>query len=190
MIIGVDIDDTITDSWEAVIPYYSKMFNISEEELHKSKPYHNSISHLISREEYYKVMVPVYDEAIPRVNLKKHVKETIDKLYELGCKVIFITSRGIDHTDPYKDSKDYLDKYHIKYEKIIIGASNKAKVCQEENVSIFIDDSIRHCQEVSELGIDTLLFEAYYNKDYDGVKHVKSWDEIYEYIKGRCKDEE
>ena len=26
MKIGIDIDDTITDSWECLIPYYSKLF--------------------------------------------------------------------------------------------------------------------------------------------------------------------
>ena len=188
MHIGIDIDDTITNSWESVIPYYSKMFNISEEDLHKSKPYYNAISHLITLDEYYKIMLPLYDEVIPNVSLKDNVKETIDKLYELGYHVTFITARGIDHTDPYKDSKDYLDKYGIKYDKIITNVRDKAKACVEEKIDIFIDDSMRNCEAVSKTGIETLLYEAYYNKDYTGVKHVKNWNEIYKYLEGRCHD--
>ena len=31
MKIGIDIDDTITDSWECLIPHYAKLFKIPEE---------------------------------------------------------------------------------------------------------------------------------------------------------------
>ena len=34
MKIGIDIDDTITDSWECCIPYYSRLFNIPEDMKH------------------------------------------------------------------------------------------------------------------------------------------------------------
>ena len=185
MRIGVDIDDTITDSWECLIPTYSKMFNIDEKVLHNSMPYYSSVKDLISLDEYYKVMLPVYDKIIPNVHLKDDVKDVIDKLYELGHTITFITSRGIDHTNAYKVSKDYLDKYNIKYERIITGCSDKAEACEKENIDLFIDDSIKHCQSVSKKGIDTLLFETYYNKDYKDIKHVASWNDIYDYIKGR-----
>ena len=62
MKIGIDIDDTITNSWECLIPYYSKLFNIEEEVLRNSKPYYSAVSHLITLDEYYKIMLPVYDE--------------------------------------------------------------------------------------------------------------------------------
>ena len=185
MRIGIDIDDTITDSWECVIPAYSRMFNISEDVLHKSRPYYNAVKDLITLDEYYKMMVPIYDEIIPNVHLKEGVKEVVDKLYEMGHSVIFITSRGIDHTNAYKTSKDFLDKYHVKYDKIVTGCRDKSLACQEEKIDLFIDDSVKHCRNVSKLGIDTLLFETYYNKDYHELRHVKSWDEIYNYVKGR-----
>ena len=189
MHIGIDIDDTITNSWECLIPYYVKLFNISEEVLHTVKPYYNAVSHLISLDEYYQIMLPIYDEVIPNVSLKSGVKEAIDKLYDLGYHITFITARGIDHTDAYKDSKEYLDKYQIKYDKIITNIHDKAAICQKEKIDIFIDDSVRNCTEVSKAGIEVLLFETYYNKEYQGVKHVKNWDEIYEYLKGRIQDE-
>ncbi len=190
MHIGIDIDDTITNSWECLIPHYSKKFNISEEVLHKSKPYYNAVSHLISLDEYYQIMLPIYDEVIPNVSLKPDVKEVIDKLYDLGYHITFITARGKDHTDAYKDSKDYLDKYHIRYDKIITNVHDKALVCQNENIDIFIDDSVRNCLAVSNAGIETLLFETYYNKDCQEVRHIKNWNEVYEYLKERVQDEQ
>ena len=183
MKIGIDIDDTITDSWECSIPYYSRLFNIPVDILHKGKPYYESVKHLISIDEYFKIMLPVYDEVTPNVHLEPHVKETIDELYNMGCTVYFITSRGIDHTDAYKDSKDYLDKYNIKYEKIFVGCHNKAEVCQELGIDLFIDDSYHHCKEVSDIGIKVLMPTRYYNKEYQEFTHFADWQEVSEYVK-------
>ena len=186
MKIGIDIDDTITDSWECLIPYYSRLFNVPEDKLHKSLPYYESIKDKISSvDEYYKIMLPVYDKVSPNVNLLPNVKETIDALYNLGCKVYFITSRGTDHTDAYKDSKVFLDRYHIKYEKIIVNAKDKAKVCQDEGISLFIDDSYKHCEAVSNICIDVLMHETYYNKKYNEFIHFSNWHYVYEYVKDR-----
>ena len=184
MRIGIDMDDTITNSWECLLPYYSRMFNIPEDVLRKSKPYYNSVAHLITLEEYFEMMTPIYDSVIPNVTLKDNVKATIDALYELGHQVFFITARGRGHTDPYKDTKDYLDRYHIKYEKIITNAENKAKACKEEHIDLFIDDSPRHAKEVSELGIKVLMPETYYNKDVE-FTHFNNWGEVLDLIKER-----
>ena len=185
MKIGIDIDDTITNTWECLIPYYSEMFGKTPEELRKSKPYHRSVEDKITLDEYFDVMLPVYDKVIPNVNLKENVKETIDKLYDLGHRVYFITARGKGHTDPYKVSKDYLDKYKIKHEEICIDVGNKAEACQELGIDLFIDDSYYHCKKVSELGIDVLMPETYYNKEYTEFKHFNDWCYVHEYVKGR-----
>lgn len=185
MRIGIDIDDTITDSWNCLIPYYSKRFNIPEEEIYKNGPYYGSVKHLITLDEYFDIMLPIYDEVIPNVNIKPHVKETIDKLYELGNTVYFITARGRGHTNPYKDSKDFLDRHHIKYEDIIINCSDKAKKCEELNINLFIDDSYKHCKATSERGIDILMPLTYYNKEYQEFTHFDDWKYVYDYVERR-----
>lgn len=182
MKIGIDIDDTITDSWKDYIPIYSELFNIPKEKLQKSKPYYYSLNNKISVEEYFQKMTEIHDEITPNITLKENVKEVIDKLYELGHKVIFITARGKSHSDPYKITKEYLDKHRIKYEKLIVGVTDKGKVCEEEKIELFIDDSIKHCESVSSRGIEVLLFETEYNKDNQKFKHVTSWESIYKYI--------
>ena len=183
MRIGIDIDDTITNSWEHLIPYYSKIFNISQNILYKSKPYYEAIKDRITKEEYFKIMKPVYDEVIPTAHLLPYVKETIDKLYDMGHKVYFITARGIDHTNAYQESKDYLDKYHIKYEKIYTGISNKADICLKEKINLFIDDSYRHCKEVSKIGIPVLMPTTIYNKEYTDFPRFDDWKMVYEYVR-------
>ena len=188
MRIGIDIDDTITDSWDCLIPYYSRRFNIPKEDIYKNGPYYNSVKDLITLEEYFDIMLPIYDEVIPNVNLKPNVKETIDKLYELGNTIYFITARGKGHTNPYKDSKDFLDKYNIKYEEIATNCWDKAKKCEELGINLFIDDSYRHCKEVSEKNIPVLMPETYYNKEYQEFTHFDDWTYVYDYVEGRCNN--
>ena len=171
MRIGIDVDDTITNSWESLLPHYSRYFNIDESILKKSKPYYMSVKDLITLDEYFEMILPIYDEVIPKVNLKENAKEVINKLYEDGHYIVFITARGRGHTNPYKQTKDYLDKHNIKYNKIIVNATNKAEVCQEEKIDLFIDDSVRNCKIVSEKGIDTLLFEHYIMSNH-GQKYI------------------
>ena len=84
-------------------------------------------------------------------------------------------------------TKNYLDKNKIPYDKIMIDTWEKAKACQEEKIELFIDDAKKHCEEVSKLGIDVLMMETNYNKEYKEFKHVKNWHEVYEYIKNRRK---
>ena len=185
MRIGIDIDDTTTNTWECFMPHYHKLFDVPVEFLKSSKPYYEAVKHKIPLEEYFDAVLPIYREVTPKVTLKENVKEIIDEIYKLGHTVIFITARGRETEDIYKTTKNYLDNYQIKYNKLIIDASDKSKVCQEEKIDLFIDDSFKHCQAVSDLGIDVLMFDAVYNQEYKQFKHVKSWKEIYKYIKSR-----
>ena len=185
MKIGVDIDDTITLSWETLIPYYAKTFNISENEIKKGKPYYESVKHLVTLDEYFEMVLPIYDEIVPQVPLRPHVKEAIDKLYELGNEVYFITARGRGHTDPYTVSKNFLDEYHIKYEKIIVNCEKKAEMCKELGIKLFIDDSHKHCLAAKDKGIDTLMPRNYYNDEYEDINKFDDWFEVYEYVKSR-----
>ena len=190
MRIGIDIDDTITDSWECLIPYYSKLFGITEEEAYRNGPYYSCIKDMMTIDEYFDMIVPIYDTVIPQVHLKPKVKETIDKLYEKGNTVYFITARGKGHTSPYEVSKEFLDKHQIKYEDIIIDCTNKADKCQELNIDLFIDDSYRHCKATSEKGINVLMPLTYYNEKYKEFPHFDDWEAVYDYVEGRWNNGE
>lgn len=185
MRIGIDIDDTITNSWQYIMPLYSKIFDIPLETLEISTPYYGSIKHLMTIEEYYDIMKEKCDDIASNVDLKEEVKEILIKLKNDGHSIVFITARGKEHADPYKLSKEYLDKYGIPYDKLIVDSHDKSIACNEENIDLFIDDSIRHCKEVADSGIEVLLFETTYNKHDKEFIHMKDWYEIYEYIKNR-----
>ena len=185
MRIGIDIDDTITNSWRYLIPHYVKLLNIDKSVLLKSMPYYPSIKDYISLDEYYQIVVPIHEKYTSKIPLKANVKEVIDALYDLGHTVYFITDRGRENNDSYEVTKKYLDEHGIRYEKLYTRASNKADICLKENIELYIDDSVKHCTNVKSKGIEVLMFATYYNKEYKEFTHVRSWNEIYKYIKDR-----
>jgi len=99
MKIGIDIDDTITNTWEYLIPIYSQKFNIPIEKMKTLPPYYNGIKDLISLEEYFKFMSDLEDY-MKQVPLKENVKEILTKLKEEGNTIIFITARGKAYNNP------------------------------------------------------------------------------------------
>ncbi len=186
MKIGIDIDDTLTDSWSTLMPHFSTTFGVSLDRLASSKPYYPSVNDKCSIDEYFDMVEPIYDNITPTIPIKEDAKEVIDKLHKLGCQIIFITSRGKGFTNSYELTKNYLAKNKIYYDKLIVNKQAKDKVCIAENVDIFIDDSYKHCKSVAAANIDVLMFSTKYNTQYQEFKRVNNWKEIYEYIKARC----
>ena len=120
MKIGVDIDDTITNSWPTLSKEYSKVLGISEYDLIKDKPYYSKvIQEKYTMEEYFKKITPINDKINPILPIKDNVKEVIDKLYELGHTITFITARGLETTDPYGITKKFLEDNNKLPGKII-----------------------------------------------------------------------
>ena len=182
MRIGIDIDDTITNSWKYLIPVYRRIFNVEINE--NSQPYYNTVKDVLTLDEFLEIGRQHEDE-MHQVPLKEDVSEILTKLKEEGHILIFITARGKSYTNAYKSAKEYLEKNNVPYDKIIVDTWDKATACKNEKIDLFIDDSRKHCQEVSDCNIDVLMMETTYNKDYHEFKHVKDWKEIYEYIKNR-----
>lgn len=190
MRIGIDIDDTITNIKDkltnAALEYakslnknvqnidynivdiynngniYQKLFNFNYEEL---KYFLGTIQEEIT------------DNAIPRENCVK----VINKLHNDGNEIYIITARDKEfHEDPYLQSKEFLDKNSIYYDKLIVNSRNKAMACIENNIDLLIDDSISNCLNSDNFGIDTITIG---NKNNRGIKNVDNWEEIYDYIK-------
>lgn len=183
MRIGIDIDDTITDTWSYMVPIYSRIFNIPTEKLSHSQPYYNSVKKLnLTIDDYFKIMQPYYRENTLNIPIKKDAQEVINILKKEGHKIIFITARGKMYHEPKLITKTYLEKNNIKYDKLIINANDKATICKKENIDLFIDDSYKHCQSVSSIGIKVLMFGTNYNKNIKEFTRITSWYEVYNYI--------
>ena len=184
MRIGIDVDDTIIKTWESFMPILSKTYNIPIDKLKESEPYYDAVKDIVTMEEYVD-MVRKSGHLSKKIELRPYVKEVLDKLKEDGNYIVFVTARDNMYDNPYLITKEYLDKNDIPYDKIIVNAYEKGKICKEENIDLFIDDSIKNCRSVYEEKIPVVLMETSFNKNDKELIHMKDWNKVYDYINNR-----
>jgi len=180
MRIGVDIDDTICSSLENMLPYICRYYNLNyDEQIKNGYPY--EVYHSLPN--YYEFAMKHYELIMPNAKLKDKADIYINKLKELGHEIIFITARSsLGFNDPYELSSQYLKKHNIPYDKLIVYATEKGKICREEDIDLFIDDSLKNCASVEKENIKVWLFDNYFNKKDNHFDRVNSWEEIYNRI--------
>lgn len=186
MRIGIDIDDTICDTFMFVLPYCCKYYGVSYEEAKENK---YSYEYFIKNYGYYDFAKKYYGKLIPYVPLKKDVVKVLNKLKKRGHEIIFITARsnrGFDN--PYQITYDYLIKNNVPFDALITDASLKDKVCLDEEIDIYIDDSINECLNVKKSNIAVLLSDTLYNKDNKELIRVKNFKNLYRLIKKEEKN--
>ena len=192
MNIGIDIDDTISNTFETFLPYIKKFV---EQDLNRELDLN-----LSSRTDYYNIMekyslsedeartfwVNYYVEILENVKPKEAAVEVINILKEKGHKIFLITARFDDGiVDVKAITEKWLEVNKINYDKLIRNSHNKLKIAKEEKIDIFIDDSIRNCEMVSSGNIKSYMFLSKNNSYYENenIEKVISWDELYEKIK-------
>ena len=69
---------------------------------------------------------------------------------------------------------------------------SKGEILCSLGVEVFVDDDLENIQEAVDLGIESILVDRWYNKDFDfqGVVRAADWDEILRWIKERGCDQE
>ena len=191
MIIGVDIDDTLTDIRDELAEEALKYAKSLNKEIDEKKVVWDKNNNGSSFKERYNLD---YDELLyffsniqenitKKAKPREDVVDGIKKLRKDGHKIYIITARDSEfHNDPYELSKTWLDKNNIEYDKLIVNARDKVKICKEQNVNIFIDDKLSNCIEISNENIITIRITNY-TEQHKNIVNKKNWKEIYEYIK-------
>ena len=193
MRIGVDIDNVLSNFNEVLLKdyinhdkelrnngivntnvYIRKMFDWSEDE--EKQYYKENIERLASLFE-------------PITDCSKYIK----KLKDNGNYICIISGRDNgEYSDPYNMTKEWLKKYDIEYDKLILtnayNHQEKADICMKENIDIMIDDSINVCIKCSENNIKSLLFSTEYNKNEIRFTRINNWKEIFDYISNYRKE--
>lgn len=111
----------------------------------------------------------------------------LQKLKKEGNEIYFITARitNINNCDAEEITKNTLKENNISYDKLIVNASDKLKVCKDEGIELFIEDSYDTCKELTENGIKSILMTTKMNEKIEtgNIPRVYNWDEVYEQIK-------
>lgn len=190
MVIGIDIDDTIADATERH-DYYAKEF--TEKILNREFKIHetDSLDPMWARRVYNwsdeedKRFWDLYVEKdLASVTPKKNAVEIINELYK-NHEIIIISARWDRESGIIKKiTENWLKENNIKYHKLYMGYKDKRKIVEDNNINLFIDDSIRTCNEVQSMGVKTLIMTTRLNKNADIGKliRVNNWDEIYNII--------
>ena len=198
MKIGIDIDDTIVDTYSPMIKY-ADMYDIeilgnagSNNNLGKiENGKYLEVLYNWNRKTKFDYFDTYYKNVLEEGIVFPNVTDIIQKLNNEGNEIYFISARvsGIKDCDTENLTKKMLKDNNIDYDKLITDADNKLKDCIENGVQIFIDDSYLTCKQLQENGIKAYLMNTKMNENIDSgdVERVNSWNEIYEKIHSYAK---
>lgn len=190
MRIGIDIDDTVTYTFEHLQPYIAEYFGVTLEELiEKNISYSTLPPEWQKREtEFGRV---VYDKVILYGEAKEGAVEYVGKLKEDGHEIIFITARtNRVYTDAKGISEAQLKRHGIPFDKVIC-TEEKAQRCVEERIELLIDDTISHCEAAVKNGIRAIVFNGKANRDKaTELMRVDTWEEVYKKVNEMKKPEQ
>ena len=174
MKIGIDIDDTICDTSDLINQV------IMENNLNLDNDFDSySSSFLFNYEDLIRKNI---DNILLSSPIKKDVREVISSFKQSGYEVYIITARSNYYSDNiYNITIDYLKKHGIIYDKLIFNCNEKDIFCVSNNIDIMLDDNKHLMDKLKNTNTKGILFNTFYNKNYDGDK-VSSWIEFKEIV--------
>lgn len=195
MNIGIDIDDTISNSFESVFVSAQKfdieLGNSGNPKQYGKIPNHNYIETMYchwTKEQTSLFWEKYFIDMLTIATPKEGVKKIFEKLKKEGNNIILITSRYEyeKHSNIVKQyTEKWLKKNNIIYDKLVMNAQDKLVVAKENNIDLFVDDSIEHCRNLKNGGIRQLLFTSICNQalEVPDLERVYSWIQIYDKYK-------
>lgn len=191
MRIGIDIDNTLTDiqneldnaAYEYAISL-NKKINLKDLNLIDKKNngsiYQKAFGFTYEELKYF--LKDIQENITNNATLREGVLEFINKLHLKGYEIYIISSRDSEfHDNPYKQSEEWLKKNNIHYDKLIVNARNKGKVCKQEKIDLFIDDNIYNCLDVKKYGIEVISLNTNSCDKYK-IPIFDNYTDIYNYI--------
>ena len=170
MRIGIDIDDTLTNVKDKLIEAGEKYAKSLGKDIKVDKSFEDKNNNGNKWQEMFQFS---YEEL---KYFLKDIQESITNKAKPRENVVEF------HNDPYKYSKDWLDKNNIYYDKLIVNARDKKIACIEEKIDLFIDDSESNCLNVKKAGIKTIRVCNEIENSNSNLICFNSWNDIYSYI--------
>ena len=180
--IGIDIDDTLVDTFESFQPLVAKLTGQPLEYLIE-----NDISYENTPKEWGMDSLDFahrfFDDNVPSTPAKEDAAQAVARLRKAGNRIIIITSRtNMLYKDCYYTSRLELSNCGIEYDKLICTV-DKGQACKEEKVDVMFDDLVFNCDAVSKVGTKAILFTSKENKNQESAfPRVESWKEASELL--------
>lgn len=192
MILGIDIDDTITKTTEQTDifakEYTEKVLNREFSiNLDTYDPMWVQAAYGWTKEDEKGFWNLYYEKDMDMVKPKENAIEVINELYK-NHEIILISARWDYESGIIKKiTEDWLERHDVHYHKLFINHVDKRKISMENNIDLFIDDSLKTCREIESIGIKTLLMTSRRTDKIDvgSIIKVNSWDEILQKINNK-----
>ncbi len=186
MVIGIDIDDTISNTNDYLIKEALKY----DQECVKGRGFKNKDAYSYMEMFYWSVIdVDNFFKRIKKINyyaLLEPIKDAsfyINKLYDEGNIIIFITKR--ENTIKTKMmTKKWLKLHHFKYHKLVLNGDKKGEICKKFGIDLFIDNDEHNIYDALDYQVSCILKGTRFNKDENELKRIEDWKDIYYYIRG------
>lgn len=182
MNIAIDIDDTLTDSFDYFLPFVAEYFGADENELRSKGISYSTLPEAWKIDEIG-FCKTYFDHVVVDTPFKPDAAVGVRRLRERGHRIVIITGRTADfYTDPYKTTEEELAKGGIVYDKLIC-TLDKAGACLAEDISVLIDDLPANCAAVAKSGIVAIVFNSKGNQNMKTeFPRVSDWSEAVEEV--------
>lgn len=146
MRIGIDIDGTITD-------VNDKLKNAKFQYTNRLNKHFSELS----REDNKEFLKTIHEEITFSAEPRQGAVQAIKELHDMGNEIYIITSRcECYHVNVYERTYKWLIENNILFDKLIVNALHKEKICVENDIDLIIDDKLRVCIECTECGIQAI----------------------------------
>ena len=173
MRIGIDIDDTITYTYETLLPMVAVRYGISLSKLYEEVPTYKKLDKMFPDYAHFaSESLPVCAKLTP---MKEGALEVIKKLKEEA-------RNPQEFVEPYKISYDFLKVNNVPYDKLFVNVHRKDQQCLAEGIELFIDDNNDNCRAVHKAGVETLQFGTIFTKKLKKIERVESWQDVYNFV--------
>src|SRR5574344_226256 len=185
MRIGIDIDDTITNTEQLLMKKAFEYDKTYKDVKGYKDPYDTSYTKRFywNEKDVKDFHIKYYEYVYLNVDIKEDAKEYINKLHDEGYEIYIVTARDKEYIDnPYMLSKNYLDNNGVKYDKLVTDSGNKGIVCNNYGIDILIDDNAGNCIDAISCGVKALIYDTPYTRQFMSLKRVHNWKEVYDTI--------
>lgn len=186
MKIGIDIDNTITNTLPLLKDYCEKYNRDVVKKNLKMNEFGFSTSNLFdwTKEEEMDFCRKYLKEIVLSAGIKENAQEIIKKLKEDNNYIYIITSRKKLYFDePFSMTEKFLKDNNILYDELIVGCEDKYSFCKKNKIDIMIDDEPQNINSISKI-IPVLVFNGIQNEKCHGNNIIKvdTWNEVYDFV--------
>ncbi len=192
MIIGIDIDNTITQTTEAIM-HYARLFGQQKglNTVPDLRYYYLEDAlgwNQAATDEFFRdYLGHIYRDMRPKDKAAEVIRELKQE-----HEIILITSRNRQYPQVEEVTTDWLAQNGVEYDRLILNATSnlqyfsKLAACRENRVELMIED---HHELVSELRahMPVIMFEYPYNRhlNFENVYRVQHWDHVQQWVRSK-----